>query len=59
MESTVMCAAEIKSGALVVLLPNYRFESVEVHAVFPRGPHPSAKVRAFVDYIAATLANIA
>jgi DNA-binding transcriptional LysR family regulator len=52
MASRVMCAAEIKSGRLVRLLPEYTMEPVEVHAIFPSGPHPSAKVRAFVDYLA-------
>lgn len=55
--STVMCAGEIKSGALVALLPNYRLEPVEVHAVFPGGPRPSAKVRAFVEYLVESLAE--
>jgi len=55
MASHVMCAAEIKSGRLVRLLPEYTMEPVEVHAIFPSGPHPSAKVRAFVDYLASEL----
>jgi DNA-binding transcriptional LysR family regulator len=50
-----MRAAEIKSGRLVRLLPDYTMEPVEVHAIFPSGPHPSAKVRAFVDYLASAL----
>lgn len=53
--STVMCAAEVKAGTLVRLLRNYRLEPVPVHAVFPGGPRPSTKVRAFVDYLAAQL----
>jgi DNA-binding transcriptional LysR family regulator len=55
MASSVMCAAEIKSGRLVRLLPDYTLDPVEVHALFPSGPHPSAKVRAFADYLAAEL----
>jgi DNA-binding transcriptional LysR family regulator len=51
MASTVMCDAEIKSGMLVTLLENYRLEPTEVHAVFPGGPRPSAKVRALIDYL--------
>ena len=49
--STVMCAAELKAGSLVRLLRDYRLDPVPVHAVFPGGPRPSAKVRAFVDYL--------
>lgn len=49
--SSVMCDAEIKAGTLVRLLRSYKLEPVEVHAVFPGGPHPSAKVRALVDFL--------
>jgi DNA-binding transcriptional LysR family regulator len=57
MASTVMIGPEIKSGALVQVLRGYRMTPVEVHAVFPSGPRPSAKVRAFVDYLAAELSG--
>jgi DNA-binding transcriptional LysR family regulator len=55
MGSAVMCGAEIGSGALVPLLPNYTLEPVEVHAVFPGGPRPSAKVSALAAYLAERL----
>jgi DNA-binding transcriptional LysR family regulator len=51
MASTVMFEAEIKAGALVPLLRAYKLSPVEVHAVFPGGPRPSTKVRAFVDFL--------
>lgn len=53
--SSVMCREEVRRGALVVLLPDYQLEAAEVHAVFPGGPRPSAKVRAFVDFLASAL----
>lgn len=53
--SAAMCAAELRSGALVALLAGYALEPVEVHAVFPGGPRPSFKVQAFTDYMAAAL----
>lgn len=53
--SSAMCERELRSGALVPLLAGYALEPVEVHAVFPGGPRPSAKVRAFADYLAGAL----
>jgi DNA-binding transcriptional LysR family regulator len=57
MASTVMIGDEIKSGALVEVLRGYRMPPVEVHAVFPGGPRPSAKVRAFVDFLAGEISS--
>lgn len=53
--SNVMCAEEVKRGVLLAILTGYALKAVEVHALFPGGPHPSAKVRAFVDYLAGEL----
>jgi DNA-binding transcriptional LysR family regulator len=55
MASSVMAGPEVKAGALVQLLRGYKLPSVDVHAVFPSGPRPSAKVRALVDFLAAEL----
>ncbi len=55
--SRVMCGAELSSGALVPLLAEYALAPAEVHAVFPGGPHPSAKVRALADYLAGALSE--
>ena len=50
--STAMCAAELRAGTLIRLLPGYALAPVEVHAVFPGGPKLSAKNRAFVEFLA-------
>jgi DNA-binding transcriptional LysR family regulator len=55
MATTVMAEPGIKTGALVELLRGFGLPPVDVHAVFPGGPRPSAKVRALVDYLAAEL----
>ena len=51
MASTVMFEAELKAGSLIPLLRPWKLSPVEVHAVFPAGPRPSAKVRALVDFL--------
>ena len=53
--STILAGDEIKAGLLVPLLRGYMLPTVEVHALFPGGPRPSAKVRALVDYLAQEL----
>lgn len=57
MASSVMCEEELKAGTLVQLLPNYKLDPGEIHAIFPGGPRPSAKVRAFVNYLGARLSG--
>jgi DNA-binding transcriptional LysR family regulator len=52
----VMAGEELRSGRLVQLLENYRLDPAEVHAIFPAGPRPSAKIRAIVDHLRASLA---
>jgi DNA-binding transcriptional LysR family regulator len=59
MASTVMFSAEVAEGRLVTLLPEYSLEPVPVHAVFPGGPRPSAKVRALVDYLSGAISAAA
>src|SRR5580698_6257384 len=59
MASTVMVEPEIKAGLLVPLLLPYKIEPVDVHAVFPGDPRPSAKIRAFVDFLVGEFKQIA
>jgi DNA-binding transcriptional LysR family regulator len=51
-----MCRAELERDEVRPVLSDYVLEPVDVHAVYPAGPHPVPKVRAFSDYLAAKLA---
>lgn len=42
---------ELASGALVPLLREYRLPEMGVHAVYPPGRNPSAKLRSFIDFL--------
>lgn len=53
----VMAGEELRTGQLVQLLEPYRLDPAEVYAVFPAGPRPSAKVRALVEHLGASLAT--
>ncbi len=52
-----IAAAEIAAGALVRLLPEWETPTLPIHAVFPAQRHPSAKLRAFVDFLATRFAE--
>jgi DNA-binding transcriptional LysR family regulator len=55
--SSWMCRAELESGELCRILTDYTLDPVELHAVYPAGRHPSAKLRAISDYLARQLQN--
>jgi DNA-binding transcriptional LysR family regulator len=50
-----MCRAELAHGELRPILLDYQLDAVEVHALYPAGRRPAAKVRAFSDYLAAAI----
>lgn len=52
-----MCRAELDRGAVQRILHDYELDAVDVHAIYPAGPRPSPKVRAFSDYLAAALSD--
>jgi DNA-binding transcriptional LysR family regulator len=54
-----MCRAELERGELKRILLEYELDPVEVYALYPAGPHPSPKVRAFSDYLSGQLGGIA
>ena len=49
---TWMVGPDLESGRLVEVLGDYAQPEPSVHAIYPPGRHLSAKVRAFVDFLA-------
>lgn len=48
---------EIRAGRLVRLLPDYAFQPIGIYAVYPSRQFLSAKIRTFVDFVAAHFAE--
>jgi DNA-binding transcriptional LysR family regulator len=49
--ATSFCAAEIQSGRLQQVLPDFAPEPVDVHAVYPGGRATSTKVKLFSEFL--------
>ncbi len=49
------CRAELASGALVQVLPDWQLKPFELHAVFAAGRAAKPSARAFADYLASAL----
>lgn len=49
---TFMVGADLREGRLVRVLESYDIGEAGLYAIYPPGRHLSAKVRAFVDYLA-------
>lgn len=56
-EPDFIVAPEMRSGRLVQLLPDYSTPESPIAAVYPSRRHLSAKVRSFVDFLAARFAG--
>ena len=52
-----MCRAELDRGEVQRILSNYELDPIDVHAIYPAGPRPSPKVRAFSEYLATALSD--
>lgn len=46
-----MMARELDSGAVVPVLPDWRLPEIDLWAVYPAGRMPTARARAFVDWL--------
>lgn len=49
---TFMSGPDLRSGRLERVLPDYESTAIAIHAVWPASRHLTAKVRAFVDFLA-------
>jgi DNA-binding transcriptional LysR family regulator len=56
-EPDFIVAADLAAGRLVRLLPDYQGARADIWAVYPSRRHLSAKVRAFVDFLAERFAR--
>jgi DNA-binding transcriptional LysR family regulator len=41
----------LANGLLVDLLPDWPGKAFPLYALYPAGPHPAAKIRAFIDFV--------
>ena len=46
-----LASADLAAGRLVRLLPEWRFNSITLHAAYPARRHLSAKIRSFIDFL--------
>lgn len=46
---------DLRSGALVRVLPHYRLRPFNVYALYPHARYPDAKVRTLIDYLRTTI----
>jgi DNA-binding transcriptional LysR family regulator len=52
-----MCRTELERGEVQRILGDFELDPVDIHAIYPAGPRPSPKVKAFSDYLAAALSD--
>lgn len=56
--SAWICKAELQSGQLVSVLPDWLLDSIEVNAVYPAGRVPSQKVRLFTEFLSSVIQTL-
>ncbi len=57
LQPTFLVGAELKSGALIELMPEFKAAELGIFAVHPSRKHVAPKVRALVDFLAAAFAG--
>jgi DNA-binding transcriptional LysR family regulator len=58
LQPSFLIDAELRSGALTEVLPEYRALDLGIYAVYPSRRHVSPKVRLLIDYLAAALRTV-
>ncbi len=58
LQPSFLIDAELRSGALTEVLPEYRALDLGIYAAYPSRRHVSPKVRLLIDYLAAALSTV-
>ncbi|MCM2339722.1 LysR family transcriptional regulator [Rhodoferax sp.] len=58
LQPSFMVSADLRSGALVELMPQYRSIEFGIFAVYPTRQHVSPKVRAMIDFLAKAMMGV-
>lgn len=56
--STYLVGEDLRAGRLIRVLPEYRFETAGLFAVYPDRRHLAPKVRAFIDFLVERLGPV-
>ena len=51
LQPSFLVGEELRSGALVEILPAYRSIAIDIHAVYPSRKHVPPKVRLMIDFL--------
>jgi DNA-binding transcriptional LysR family regulator len=57
-QPSFMVSQDLKSGALVELMPQFRSPELGIYAVYPSRQHVSPKVRALIDFLVKTFKGV-
>jgi DNA-binding transcriptional LysR family regulator len=57
LQPTFLIGEDLRSGALVELMPHYRSSEFGIYAVYPSRRYVSAKVRVLIEFLAKALGN--
>ncbi|MEO1611267.1 MAG: LysR family transcriptional regulator [Pseudomonadota bacterium] len=50
-----ICGEDLRSGALIEVLPERRPKPIGIYAIYPSGRYPQPKLRVFIDHLAEVL----